>query len=268
MTTAHGMFDLRGEVALVTGASRGIGRAIAERMAEYGAQVVVSSRKLDACEQVAQGINARFGAGRAIALAASVSHKDQLLELVQRTMDAFGRISVLVGNAASSPYYGPMSGITDEQFWRILNNNVMANHWLIDAVAPQMLERRAGSIVLISSIGALRGSPVLGAYNLSKAALLQLVRDRAVEYGGRNVRVNAIAPGLIKTDFARKLWDDPKEVGLFNATVPLARIGDPDEIAGAAIFLASRAGSFVTGETIVVDGGATISDGVIARAAV
>jgi NAD(P)-dependent dehydrogenase (short-subunit alcohol dehydrogenase family) len=151
-----------------------------------------------------------------------------------------------------------MAGIEDGQFRKILENNVLANHWLIGFVAPQMLERKDGSIIIVSSIGGLRGSPVLGAYCVSKAADLQLARNLAVEYGPSNVRVNCIAPGLIRTDFARALWEDPEALKLRSAETPLRRIGEPDEVAGAAIFLASQAGSFVTGQAIVVDGGVTI----------
>jgi len=163
-----------------------------------------------------------------------------------------------VCNAASNPYYGPMAGIADEQFRKVLDNNILSNHWLIGMVAPGMCARRSGSIVIVSSIGGLRGSPVIGAYCISKAADLQLARNLAVEYGPHNVRVNCIAPGLIKTDFARALWEDEPMLAQRSAATPLRRIGEPDEIAGAAVFLASPAGAFVTGQTIVVDGGVTI----------
>ena len=252
------LFDLTGQVAVVTGSSRGIGRAIAERMAEQGAQVVISSRKQDACDAVADAINARHGSGRAIAVAASISSKDALQALVDRSMAAFGRIDVLVCNAASNPYYGPQAGISDEQFRKILDNNVLSNHWLIQMTVPQMVERRAGSIVIVSSIGGLRGSTTIGAYCVSKAADMQLARNLAHEYGPHGVRVNCIAPGLIRTDFARALWEDPETLKRATVGVPLRRIGEPDEIAGAAVLLASKAGSFITGQTIVCDGGATI----------
>jgi NAD(P)-dependent dehydrogenase (short-subunit alcohol dehydrogenase family) len=252
------LFDLSGKVAIITGSSRGIGRAIAIRMAEQGAKVVVSSRKEQACADVVAEINAAQGEGSAIAVPANISSKEDLQRLVDATNAAFGRIDILVCNAASNPYYGPMSGISDEQFRKILDNNVLANHWLIGMVAPQMIERRDGAIIIVSSIGGLRGSPVIGAYNVSKAADMQLARNLAVEYGPHNVRVNCIAPGLIKTDFARALWEDPERLKEVNERAPLRRIGDPDEIAGTAIYLASRAGSFVTGQNIVVDGGVTI----------
>ncbi len=252
------LFDLSGKVAIVTGSSRGIGRAIAVRMAEQGANVVISSRKAEACADVVAEINAARGEGTAIAVPANISSKEDLQRLVDATNAAFGKIDILVCNAASNPYYGPMAGISDEQFRKILDNNVLANHWLIGMVAPQMLARRDGSIIIVSSIGGLRGSHVIGAYNVSKAADMQLARNLAVEYGPHNVRVNCIAPGLIKTDFARALWEDPERLKEVNERVPLRRIGDPDEIAGTAVYLASRAGSFVTGQNIVVDGGVTI----------
>jgi NAD(P)-dependent dehydrogenase (short-subunit alcohol dehydrogenase family) len=257
------LFDLTGKAAVITGSSRGIGRAVAERMAEQGARVVISSRKAGPCEEVAAGINARHGDGAAVAIPASISSKEDLRRLVDGTMAAFGRIDVLVCNAATNPYYGPLAGIGDDQFRKILENNVIANHWLIQMVAPQMIERRDGSIVIVSSIGGLRGSPVLGAYNVSKAADFQLARNLAVEFGPHNVRVNCIAPGLIRTDFARALWENPQMLERATATTPLGRIGEPDEIAGAAILLASSAGAFITGQAIVVDGGSTITSGVI-----
>jgi len=252
------LFALEGKVAVITGSSRGIGRAIAERMAEQGAKVVISSRKSQACEEVAAVINDRHGQGRAIAIPANISSKSDLKYLVDETNRQFGAVDVLVCNAASNPYYGPMAGIEDDQFRKILENNVIANHWLISFAAPQMIERKNGSIIIISSIGGLRGSPMIGAYNISKAADFQLARNLAVEYGPSNVRVNCIAPGLIRTDFARALWEDPATLAAATAGAPLRRIGEPDEIAGAAIFLASPAGSFVTGQAIVVDGGVTI----------
>ncbi len=252
------LFSLKGKVAVITGSSRGIGKAIAERFAEHGAKVVISSRKAQPCAAVAAALNAKHGAGTAISVPANISSKDELKHLVDETTRQFGAVDVLVCNAASNPYYGPMAGIADEQFRKILDNNIVANHWLISFVAPGMVERKDGSIIIVSSIGGLRGSPIIGAYCISKAADLQLARNLAVEYGPHNVRVNCIAPGLIKTDFARALWEDPAALALRTATTPLRRIGEPDEIAGAAVFLASRAGSFVTGQAIVVDGGVTI----------
>lgn len=251
-------FDLTGKVAIITGSSRGIGKASAYELAEHGAKVVISSRKQEACDAVATELNARFGKGTAIAVAANISDKAGLQHLVDATRTAFGQIDVLVCNAASNPYYGPQGGIADDQFRKILDNNILSNHWLIAMVAPEMRERRAGSIVIISSIGGLRGSTIIGAYCISKAADMQLARNLALEFGPDNVRVNCIAPGLIKTDFARALWEDPERIAAANTMVPLRRIGEPDEIAGAVVFLASQASSFMTGQTIVLDGGVTI----------
>jgi NAD(P)-dependent dehydrogenase (short-subunit alcohol dehydrogenase family) len=252
------LFDLTGQVCVVTGSSRGIGKASVEALAAQGAKVVVSSRKQDACEAVAAEINARHGEGTAIAVAASLGDKAQLQALVDATIAAFGRIDVLVCNAASNPYYGPQAGISDDQFRKILDNNIVANHWLIAMVAPAMRERRAGSIVIVSSIGGLRGSEVIGAYCISKAADMQLARNLAHEFGSDNVRVNCIAPGLIKTDFARALWEDEDSVAERNRTTPLRRIGEPDEIAGAVVYLAAPASAFMTGQVMVIDGGVTI----------
>lgn len=252
------LFDLTGKVAIVTGSSRGIGRASAEALAAHGAKVVISSRKQDACEEVAAAINAEHGEGTAIAIAASISDKAALTRLVEETRAAFGRIDILVCNAASNPYYGPLAGIEDEQFRKILDNNVLSNHWLIQLVAPEMRERRDGAIIIVSSIGGLRGSPVIGAYNVSKAADFQLARNYAVEYGPDNVRVNCIAPGLIRTDFARALWEDPEREKQTNRSTPLRRIGEPHEIAGAVVYLASPAAAFMTGQAMVIDGGVTI----------
>ena len=253
------LFDMTGKVAVITGSSRGIGRAIAERMAEHGAKVVISSRKQQVCDEVAKAINDKAGKQVALAVAANISTKDDLKNLVDETNRAFGKIDMLVCNAASNPYYGPLAGISDDQFRKILDNNIVANHWLISLVVPQMIERKDGSIIIVSSIGGLKGSTVLGAYAISKAADMQLARNLACEYGKHNIRVNCIAPGLIKTDFAKALWDNPETLKASTARSPLLRIGEPDEIAGAAVFLASAAGTFMTGQTIVIDGGATIS---------
>jgi NAD(P)-dependent dehydrogenase (short-subunit alcohol dehydrogenase family) len=252
------LFDISGKVAVVTGSSRGIGRAIAERFAEHGAKVVVSSRKAEACKEVADAINKKHGKDRAVVIPANISSKDDLKHLVEETDRKFGKIDILVCNAASNPYFGPLGGIQDDQFRKILDNNILSNHWLAQLVSPQMIKRKEGSIIIVSSIGGLCGSPVLGAYCISKAADFQLARNLAVEYGPHNVRVNCIAPGLIKTDFARALWEDKARLAAREEQTPLRRIGEPDEIAGAAVFLASAAGSFVTGQNIVIDGGVTI----------
>ena len=251
------LFDLTGKVAVITGSSRGIGKAIAERMAQHGAKVTISSRKAGPCEAVAAEINGKFGDGTAIAVPANISSKEDLQRLVDETRAAFGKVDIVVCNAASNPYYGPLAGIADDQFRKILDNTIVSNNWLISMVVPEMKERKDGAVIIVSSIGGLRGSTVIGAYNISKAADFQLARNLAHEYGPHGIRVNCIAPGLIKTDFAKALWDNPETLKRSTETVPLRRIGEPDEIAGAAVFLASEAGAFMTGQAIVVDGGAT-----------
>jgi len=249
------LFDLAGKVAVVTGSSKGIGRAIAERLAEHGARVVVSSRKEDACETVAAGIRAR--GGEAIVVPCHIARKEDLQALVDRTVAHWGGIDVLVCNAAVNPYLGPAAGASDEVYERIMGANVRSNFWLCNMVLPQMAARGGGSVIIISSIGGLRGSAQLGLYAISKAADMQLARNICVEWGPKNIRANAIAPGLVRTDFARALWEDPVLYRKRTRDTPLQRIGEPDEIAGAAVFLASPAGSFVTGQTIVIDGGTT-----------
>jgi NAD(P)-dependent dehydrogenase (short-subunit alcohol dehydrogenase family) len=251
------LFDLTGKVAVITGSSKGIGKAIAERMVEHGAKVTISSRKAGPCEEVAAAINARQP-GAAIAVPANISSKDDLQRLVDTAREAFGKVDILVCNAASNPYYGPMSGISDEAFRKVLDNNIISNHWLVQMVAPEMKARGDGVIIIVSSVGGLRGNAVIGAYNISKAADFQLARNLAHELSPSNIRVNCIAPGLVKTDFARALWDTPEAEKRSSSTTPLRRLGEPDDIAGAAVFLASKAGAWMTGQAVVVDGGATI----------
>jgi NAD(P)-dependent dehydrogenase (short-subunit alcohol dehydrogenase family) len=252
------LFDLSGKVALVTGSTKGIGEAIVHRLAEHGAKVVVSSRKEDACIKVAEAINRERGTEVAMPIAANINYKEQLEALVAKTRAKWGKIDVLVCNAALNPYYGSSLDIPDDAFDKIMGANIRSNHWLCQMVIPEMMERKDGSIIIVSSIGGLRGSPVIGAYCISKAADMQLARNIAVEYGPHNIRANCIAPGLIKTDFARALWENPDTLKRSTSGAPLRRIGEPDEIAGAAVYLASRAGSFTTGQVIVCDGGATI----------
>jgi NAD(P)-dependent dehydrogenase (short-subunit alcohol dehydrogenase family) len=251
-------FDLSGKTAIITGSSRGIGRAIAHALAAHGANAVISSRKQAACDTVAEEINALAG-GRAHAIAANISSRSELENLVASTQQHFGPIDILVCNAASNPYYGPMAGISDEQFEKILRNNLMSSHWLASLVVPQMKEAGAGSIILVSSIGGFRGSPVIGAYNISKAADFQLARNLAAEHGTNGIRVNCIAPGLIRTDFARALWEDSENLAKALSGTPAGRIGEPEDIAGAAVYLASDASRYMTGQTLVVDGGATVT---------
>ncbi len=251
------LFDLTGKVAIITGSSRGIGLAIAEEYAAHGAKVVITSRNLGPCEEVAARINAEHP-GAAIAVSSSLSSKESLEAMVDAGVAAFGPIDILVCNAASNPHYGPMGTISDEALRKTLDNNIVAQHWLITMVAPGMRARKSGSIILVSSIGGLRGSSILGTYAITKAADIQMAKNLAREFGPDNVRVNAIAPGLVKTDFARALWENPDNLKASVANACLGRIGEPREIAGAAVFLGSAASSFVTGQTIVVDGGVVV----------
>jgi NAD(P)-dependent dehydrogenase (short-subunit alcohol dehydrogenase family) len=256
----NNLFDLNGKVALVTGSSKGIGRAIVERMAQHGAKVVVSSRKADICDEVAAAINETQAEEVAVAIACNISHKEELQQLVAKTREKWGSIDTLVCNAAVNPFFGSSADIPDDAFDKIMNVNIKANMWLCNMVLPEMVERKDGSITIVSSIGGIKGSAMLGAYGLSKAADFQMARNLAVEYGAHNVRANCIAPGLIKTNFARALWDNPEILKLATSGAPLLRIGMPDEIAGAAVFLASEAGAFMTGQSMVIDGGSTIAD--------
>ncbi len=255
------LFDLTGKVALITGSSKGIGKAIAHEMARHGARVVISSRKGDVCEAVAAEINADVatGGGEAVAIPAHVGQPEALEQLVETTRSRLGPVDVLVCNAAVNPYYGPMKDMPDEAFDKVLDINIKANHRLAHLVLPEMVERRDGAVMIVSSVGGLKGSETLGAYCISKAADLQLVRNLAVEYGPHNIRVNAISPGLVRTDFARALWENPDILAERTSGDPLRRIGEPEEIAGIAVYLASAAGSFTTGQNFVIDGGSTIT---------
>jgi NAD(P)-dependent dehydrogenase (short-subunit alcohol dehydrogenase family) len=252
------LFDLSGKTAIITGSTKGIGEATAHRLAEHGANVVVSSRKADACDEVAGEINAKYQ-GKAIAVPCDIADKAALQNLVDKTNEKWGQVDILVCNAAINPFFGSLADITDKDFDRIMASNVKSNHWITQMVLPQMKERKDGAIIIISSIGGLQGSPVLGTYCISKAADFQLVRNLTAENGADNIRVNAIAPGLIKTYFAKALWDNPDILKQTTAGTPMKRIGLPDEIAGAVVFLASAAGAFMNGQKIVIDGGRTIA---------
>ena len=250
------LFNLKEKVAIVTGSSRGIGRSIAVQLAKAGARVVISSRKLAACEEVAHAI--RSDGGDAMAIAANISDKAQVEALVAQTRAAWGGIDIMVCNAATNPYYGPMAGMGDEVFDKIMRNNVLSNAWLCNLAYPDMKAKKDGAIVIVSSIGGLHGSSVIGAYNVSKAADMQLARNLAVEWGPDNIRVNCIAPGLIRTDFAKALHENPVLRAKVEGETPLRRIGEPDDIGGIAVLLASAAGQYITGQTIVADGGMMI----------
>jgi NAD(P)-dependent dehydrogenase (short-subunit alcohol dehydrogenase family) len=248
------LFDLGGKVALVTGSTRGIGRSIAEELARAGAKVAVSSRKADACESTRQEFE-REGF-EVIARPCNVSRKEELQGLVDATREKWGRIDIVVANAASNPYYGPLTGIQDEAFDKIFANNVKSVLWLAAMTLPGMAA--GGSFIVVGSIGGLLANTVIGAYGISKAADHHLVRNLAAEWGPKNVRVNAIAPGLVKTEFARALWEDQKRAAERVQATPLRRLGEPRDIGGIAVFLASDAAAFITGQCIVADGGVTI----------
>jgi dehydrogenase/reductase SDR family protein 4 len=250
------LFDLTGKVALVTGSTRGIGRSIAEELARAGAKVAISSRKAEACEDTRREFE---GQGfQVLARPCNVSRKEELQALVDATHKQWGRIDIVVANAASNPYYGPLTGIADEAFDKIINNNVKSVLWLAAMTLPAMGERRAGSFIVVGSIGGILANTVIGAYGMSKAADHHLVRNLAAEWGPKNVRVNAIAPGLVKTEFARALWEDEARARERIQATPLRRLGEPRDIGGIAVFLACDAAAFVTGQCIVADGGVTI----------
>ena len=250
------LFDLTGKVAIVTGSSRGIGKSIAMQLARCGARVVISSRKLDACNQVVKEIEAE--GHQAMAIGANISRREEVEALVANTRASYGPIDILICNAASNPYYGPNTGLTDEVFAKVMHNNVLSSIWLCNLVQPDMVAKRDGAIVLVSSVGGLHGSAVIGAYNISKAADMQLARNLAVEWGPHNIRVNCISPGVVRTDFARAIHEDPEVRSMVERDLPLRRIGEPDDIGGIAVLLASRAGAYITGQAIVADGGARI----------
>jgi len=251
------MFNLTGHVAVVTGSTKGIGRAIAEEMARAGSKVVISSRKPEACEEVADAIVK--GGHEAIAIPCHIGRRADCEALIAETRAKWGKIDTLICNAAINPYYGPMTNLSDEVFTKVMETNVRSNLWLANLVQPEMAARRDGTIIVVSSIGGLKGTDILGIYAISKAADMQLARNLAVEWGPDNIRVNCIAPGLVKTDFARALWEDPGLRKGSEDRTALRRIGDPEDISGAAVFLASRAGRWITGQTIVIDGGRTIA---------
>jgi len=253
------LFDLPGKVAVVTGSSRGIGKAIAMQLALHGARVVISSRKADSCAAVAAEITA--AGGTAMAHACHVGHKDELKGLVDATLARWGQIDVVVCNAAANPHFGPSLNMPDEAFDKIIQTNLHSNLWLCDLTLPAMAARKDGAVIIVSSVAGFIGTAQLGAYAISKAADMQLARNLAVEWGPHNIRVNCIAPGIIRTHFARALWEEPQRAAAFARRNPLRRLGDPDDVAGVAVLLASRAGNFITGQTLVVDGGSVIGGG-------
>jgi len=254
-TVAMNLFDLTGKVAVITGSTKGIGRAMAEALAEHGAKVVITSRKADLCDEVAAGINA--AGGEAIAVPCNVSHKDQRDNLLATTRKTWGKIDILILNAAVNPFHGSALDIPDSAFDKTMDVNIKCNMAFCRDVIPEMRERKDGAVMIVSSIGGLRGSTVLGAYCISKAADMQIVRNLAAEFGQDNIRVNCIAPGLVKTNFARVLYEDPEVAAKRIAGTPMRRLGEPEDLAGIAVYLASKAGSWTTDQVFCIDGGVT-----------
>lgn len=253
---AGDLFDLTGKVAVVTGSTKGIGKAIAYGLAEHGAKVVISSRKADAVEAVVSEFKA--DGLDAVGIPCNISDLDQIKHLADEARKAYGQIDILVGNAAVNPWYGSALDIPESAFDKIMDVNIKSNLWLCREVIPEMQARKDGAIMIVSSIGGLRGNAVIGGYCISKAADMQMVRNLAIEFGKDNIRVNCIAPGLVKTDFARALYENPDIEAKRTAATPLRRLGEPEDLAGIAIYLASRAGSWTTGQTFCVDGGVTV----------
>jgi len=252
------LFDLTGRVAVLTGASKGMGLAMATGLAEHGATVVISSRKQDQLDEAADQINRTVGADRAIGVACNIVHKEQIQALVDVTRDRAGAIDIVVGNAGVNPYYGLTSEIPDDAYQRTMNANVQSNLWLAQSAVPDMVARGNGSMMFTSSIGAFKPSTMLGTYGMSKLALIGLVRNLAAEFGPKGVRFNAICPGLVRTDFARELWDNPKVAERIENEIPLRRLGEPDDFKGVATFLASDASGYLTGQALTVCGGSNM----------
>lgn len=249
-------YSLAGKVAIVTGGSKGIGTSIVHHLAALGAKVVIASRKIEACEAVVAEVEAK--GGEALAVACNISKKDDCMALVQAAKDKWGRVDIFVANAAVNPVYGPLAELEDSAFEKVMTSNVHSLLWFAKAAMPLMAEQGGGSFIVVSSIGGLRGSPTLGAYGISKTADLGVVRSLAVEWGPKNITVNCIMPGLVKTDFARALWENPEVSADRIKRTPVRRIGEPDDIGGIAAFLAGPWSRFITGEVIVADGGTTI----------
>ncbi len=251
------MFDLTGRVALLTGASRGMGLAMAEALAEHGATVILSSRTQADLDRAAEGINSK-GAGRAIPIAANAGKKEDLARLVARSREEAGPIDILIGNAGVNPYFGPTTAIPDESYEKTMQVNVQSNLWLAQQVAADMIAKGKGSMMFTSSIGAFKPSTTLGTYGMSKLALIGLVRNLAAEFGPNGVRVNAICPGLVRTEFARKLWEDPGVEERVSNDIPLRRLGEPEDFKGLAVYLASDASQYMTGQALTVCGGSNM----------
>ena len=256
MTDYKSLFDLSGKTAVVTGSTLGIGLAIAEALAAFGAKVAISSRKPDKCDEVRDAINASgLAAAEAIAIPCNMSRMEDIDNLVATAMKELGRIDILVCNAAVNPHFGPIASIPEEVFDKTIETNVKNNLWLCNKVIPQMAERKDGAVMIVSSVGGFKGHPNIGTYNIAKAADMAIVRNLAVEWGPSNIRVNAICPAVVKTKFAKALWEDPEVQKQASEVYPLRRLGEPEDIAGIAVYLASRAGAWTTGQSLIIDGG-------------
>ncbi len=249
------LFDLTGKVAVMTGASKGMGKAMAHALAAHGATVVISARTQEALDETAAEINQAVGAQRVHAVAANAGHKADLENLVEKTHQLAGPVDILVGNAGVNVFYGKISEIPDEAYEKIMHTNVQSNLWLARLVAPDMIAKGGGSMMFTSSIGAFKPSDTLGVYGTSKLALIGLIRNLALEYGPQGIRANAICPGLVRTDFAKALWNNPEAEQRANSQIPLRRLGEPDDFEGVAVFLASNASRYITGQALTVDGG-------------
>lgn len=254
--TGGDLFNVAGKVAIITGASRGIGLAIAQRFAEAGMKVVLSSRKQDALDAIAQEMS---GAGYDVtAVAAHNGDKAALQGLVERTVQHYGGVDVLVNNAATNPHFGPLLEAQDSMWQKTLEVNVMGNFWLTQAVVPHLKARGGGKIINVASVNGLRPGTMQGVYSATKAAVINLTQTLAMELGGDNIQVNAIAPGLVKTKFAEAIWGNEDMHDIIVGRTPAKRIGEPDDIAGLALFLASPASNFATGQVYVIDGGISV----------
>lgn len=250
------LFDIRGKVAIVTGASRGIGQSIAEEFAKAGAKVVLASRKQEDLDKVVADI--RAAGGDAQAIAAHTGQKQTLLDLVAKTVEHYGQVDILINNAATNPHFGNILDAEDSLWMKTLEVNLMGNVWLSQAVVPVMRQHGGGKIVNVASIVGLNPGHFQGIYSVTKAAIISLTKTLAMELGPDNIQVNAIAPGLVQTKFAQVLWENDRMMEQVNARTPAGRIGQPVDIAGLALWLASPASAFVTGATFVADGGVTL----------
>lgn len=251
------LFDLRGKVAIVTGSSRGLGLASAIGMAEHGAKVVISGRKAEACEAAAAQI--RAAGGEALAVPCNIGRKEELQQLVDRAVEAWGRVDIVMANAAIHPWTGSVLDLKEETFNKFMQVNVQSSIWLAQMTVPGMLERGYGRFIVVASIVGLLGDPTAGTYGLTKAADMQFVRNLANEFASKGLTANCIAPGTFKTEMARSQWEDPAMVAWYNSRNPSRRFGEVEEIAGLAVLLASPSGGYINGQTIAADGGHTVS---------